>query len=340
MRVCIVGAGAIGGFMGARLALADEDVTLITLEPTLTTIRQHGIRLIMNDGTEDTVRNFTVTDDPHEAGAHDVVILAVKAHQIESVAPAVPALSEQDAMVVTVQNGIPWWYFQKHGGELDGMSLTSLDPNGLCQSHIDPDRIIGCIAYPAAATPTPGVVQHLEGDRFPVGELDGSKSERVTALADSFTRAGLRSRVLTDLRGEIWLKAWGSVAFNPISALTRTTLVQICRFPETRALAAAMMREATDIANKLGISFRHTIERRIAGAEAVGDHKTSMLQDVEAGRTLEIEALVGAIVELGRLTNTPTPAIDAVYACTKLLNWSLAERQHNPTSASTLANPA
>jgi 2-dehydropantoate 2-reductase len=314
--------------MGVKLAQAGEDVTLVTLEPNLTAIRKSGLRLIMSDGTEEVVKGLPLTDDLHDAGVHDLVILAVKAHQIESVASAMPATFQPHTTVVTVQNGIPWWYFQKHGGEFDGLRLTSLDPNGTCASHIDPDRIIGSIVYLAAANPTPGVVQHLEGDRVPVGELDGTQSERVTVLADTFTRAGLRSRVLTDLRGEIWLKAWGSLAFNPISALTRRTLVEICRFPETRELAATMMQEAAAIAHKLGITFRHTIERRIVGAENVGAHKTSMLQDVEAGRTLEVDALVGAIVELGRLTGTPTPAIEAVYACAKLLDWSIAKDPH------------
>jgi 2-dehydropantoate 2-reductase len=329
MRICIVGAGAIGGYMGVKLARAGEDITLVALEPNLTAIRKNGIKLVTLDGDEDVVTNVAATDDLHHAGVHDAVILAVKAHQIESVAPEISALFRPHTVVVTVQNGIPWWYFQKHGGQFDGMRIEALDPEGVCCNNIDADRIIGCVAYPAAANPYPGVVQHLEGDRFPVGELDGSESKRVKDLAETFTNAGLRSRVLTDIRAEIWLKAWGSLAFNPISALTNTTLVEICRFPATRALAATMMREATGIAEKLGITFRHTIERRIAGAETVGNHKTSMLQDVEAGRTLEIEALVGAIVELGRLTNTPTPAIDAVYACARLLNWSIAEGRRN-----------
>ncbi len=313
--------------MGAKLALGGEDVTLVSLEPNLSAMRANGLTLVMNDGSVDVVTDLALTDDPLQAGRHDVVVLAVKAHRIESLAPSLSPLFHPHTMVVTVQNGIPWWYFQKHGGEFDGTSLRSLDPNGVCASHISAERIIGCIAYPAAANPSPGVIHHLEGDRFPVGELDGSKSKRVQSLAEAFTKSGLRSRVLEDIRAEIWLKAWGSLAFNPISALTGATLVEICRFPETRALAAAMMQEATHIAEKLGITFRHTIERRIAGAEAVGSHKTSMLQDVEAGRTLELEALVGTIVELGRLTDTPTPTIDAVYACAKLLDWSIAQRQ-------------
>jgi 2-dehydropantoate 2-reductase len=223
-------------------------------------------------------------------------------------------------MIVTVQNGIPWWYFHKHGGPHDGERLKSLDPSGVLTKKIDGDRIIGCVVYPAAAVPEPGVIRHVEGDRFPIGELDGSASERVQRLYDTLLNAGFRSRILDDIRSEIWLKAWGNLSFNPISALTHATLVEICQFPDTRNLAAAMMRESQAIAEKLGITFRHTIEKRIEGAESVGAHKTSMLQDVELGRSLEIEALMGAVLELGRMTEIPAPSISAVYACVKLLN--------------------
>ena len=198
--------------------------------------------------------------------------------------------------------------------------LQSLDPKGILQQYIDPRSIIGCVAYPAAGQIAPGVIQHIEGERFPVGELDGVETSRVARLRDLFVEAGLKSRVLTDIRNEIWLKAWGSLSFNPISALCHATLFEICRFPDTRELARTMMLEAQEIAGKLGVKFRHTIDERIAGSERVGFHKTSMLQDVEAGRTLEIEALVGSVLELGKLTETPTPAIQSIYACAKLLN--------------------
>ncbi len=223
-------------------------------------------------------------------------------------------------MIVTVQNGIPWWYFHKHGGEFDGRQLESLDPDGTLGKNIDGDKIVGCVVYPAGAVDAPGVIRHVEGDRFPVGELDGSTTERVQTLHDTLVNAGFQSRILDDIRSEIWLKAWGNLSFNPISALTHATLVDICQFAETRKLAETMMGEAQAIAEKLGITFRHTIEKRIAGAEGVGAHKTSMLQDVEAGRSLETEALIGAILELGQITETPAPAIEAVYACVKLLN--------------------
>lgn len=319
MTTCIVGAGAIGGLIGARLALAEESVTLIARGAHLAAIREHGLKLISADGSEQTARNVASTDKIREAGEHDLVVLALKAHQISEVADQLPSLFAADTVVVTVQNGIPWWYFQKHGGEFDGLRLESLDPDGTIERNIEARRIIGSIAYPAADKPEPGVIRHIEGLRFPLGELDGAKTDRVKAISGLFSRAGFRAPVLTDIRAQIWLKAWGNLSFNPISALTRATLAEMCRFPPTRKLAADMMGEAKEIAEKLQITFRHTIEQRIEGAESVGEHKTSMLQDVEAGRPLEVEALVGVVAELGRLSNTPTPSIDAVYSCVKLL---------------------
>lgn len=319
MKICVIGAGAIGGMMAVKLGLAGEDVTVIARGPKLEAIRKNGFKLIWEDGTEH-VAKVGATDKIGEVGPQDVIILAVKAHHLDQVAREMPSLVGDDTMIVTVQNGIPWWYFHRHGGEFEGRRLETLDPDGVLEKNIDGDKIIGCIAYPAATVVTPGVIHHVEGDRFPVGELDGSESERVQALHDLLVNAGLRSRVLDDIRSEIWLKAWGNLSFNPISALTHATLVDICQFTETRKLSETMMREAQEIAEKLGISFRHTIEKRIAGAEGVGAHKTSMLQDVEAGRALEIEALIGAVLELGQLTKTPAPAIEAVYACVKLLN--------------------
>lgn len=319
MRICVVGAGAIGGFMGARLSSAGEDVTLIARGPHLDAIRKNGLKLVMNDGTIHLARGAKATDRIGEAGPQDIVILALKAHQIAAVAPELPALFHPDTIVVPVQNGIPWWYFQKHGGEYEGWRLDSLDPDGVIEANIEADRIIGCIAYPATKIAAPGVLHHIEGNRFPIGELDGAETERVKKLSEVLTNAGFKSYILDDIRAEIWLKAWGNLTFNPVSALTRAMLGEICRFPLTRALAQNMMLEAEAIAHKLGIKFRHTIEKRIDGAEKVGDHKTSMLQDLESGRELETEALIGAVLELGKLTKTPTPYIDAVYACVTLL---------------------
>ena len=320
MKICVVGAGAIGGLMGAKMALAGEDVTLIDKGAHLEAIQKDGLKLIWEDGAEHVVTNARATESFDDVGEQDLVILSLKAHYLESVAPEVTRLVGPGTMIVTVQNGIPWWYFHRHGGEFDGRRLDSLDPTGVLGRTIDGDRIVGCVVYPAAAVTVPGVVHHIEGDRFPVGELDGSESARVQVLHDTLVKAGFRSRVLTDIRSEIWLKAWGNLSFNPISALTHATLEEICRFRETRGLAATMMKEAQDIAHKLGVEFRHSIEKRIEGAESVGAHKTSMLQDVELGRSLEVEALIGAVLELSAMTKTPAPSIEAVYACVKLLN--------------------
>jgi 2-dehydropantoate 2-reductase len=229
--------------------------------------------------------------------------------------------------VVPTQNGIPFWYFQKHGGELDGRTVEAVDPDGVCVRNIEKERIVGCVVYPAAKIAAPGVIHVIEGNRFPIGELDGTESERVRRISDAFVRAGYKSPILPNIRAEMWLKLWGNLTFNPISALTHSMLVDICQYPLSRDLAAKMMTEAQTIANKLGIEFRVPLEKRIAGAEKVGKHKTSMLQDVEVGRALEVDALVGAVVELGRMTDTPTPHIDAVYALTKLLDRTMREEK-------------
>ena len=324
MKIAIIGAGAIGGYVGVKLALAGEDVTCMVRGANLEAIRRSGLKLIMNDGSEHVAANVKASDDYAAVGQQDLVILAVKAHQVAAVANDVPKLFGPDTVVVTMQNGIPYWYFHRHGGALAGSVVRSVDPDGVIGRNIPAERIIGCVVYPAAELIAPGVIRHIEGERFPLGDLDGSSSARVTRVAECFSHAGFKSPVLDNIRAEIWLKAWGNLTFNPISALTRATLVDICQFPLTRALAEAMMTEAQAVAGKLGITFRVPLEKRIAGAEKVGKHKTSMLQDIEAERPPEIEALVGSVVELGRLTRTPTPHIDAVYALTDLLARTIA----------------
>jgi 2-dehydropantoate 2-reductase len=319
VKIAIIGCGAIGGYVGARLALAGEQVTFMVRGANLEAVRAHGVRLIASDGSEEVAREVSATREYGEPGAQDVVILAVKAHQLDAVATDVPRLFGAHTAVVTMQNGIPYWYFHEHGGALAGTVLHSVDPTGQVSRNIPAARVIGCVVYPAAELVAPGVVRVIEGDRFPVGELDGTSSERVTRIGQCLAGARLKSPVLSDIRSEIWLKLWGNLTFNPISALTRATLVDICQCPPTRELAVAMMSEAQTVAHKLGITFRVPLERRIAGAEKVGKHKTSMLQDVEAGRPLEIEALLGSVVELARLTETPTPHIDTVYALSHLL---------------------
>jgi 2-dehydropantoate 2-reductase len=327
MKIAVIGAGAIGGLVGAKLALAGEDVTFIVRGANLAAIKANGFKLVSAEGEEQVARNVKATDSYDEAGPQDIVILAMKAHQVEAVANDVPKLFGPDTMVVTMQNGIPYWYFHKHGGALAGTPVRSVDPTGVVSAKIPAERVIGCVVYPASELIAPGVVKHIEGDRFPVGELDGSTSDRVNRVSACFTGAGFKAPVLDNIRSEIWLKLWGNLTFNPISSLSHSTLVDICQYPPSRDLAAAMMREAQAVAHKLGIEFRVTLEKRIAGAEKVGKHKTSMLQDVEAGRAPEIDALVGAVVELARLTDTSTPHIDTVYTLVKLLARTMEDQR-------------
>ncbi len=323
MKVCIVGAGAIGGYMGAKLAQAGAEVTLIARGAHLQAIQANGLTLRSPDGEKIVVKNVVATEDMQAAGAQDVVIVALKTQSVPAVAPLLPALYNQDTMVVTAQNGIPWWYFRKLESPYPDYRLQSVDPDGIVEANIPVDRVIGCVVYPAAEINAPGVIQHIEGDRFTLGELDGSKSDRVQNLAQLLNNSGLKSRVRNQIRNELWVKLWGNLAFNPISALTRATLEQICQYPLTRDLARNMMLEAQLIAEKLGVDFGISLEKRIAGAESVGAHKTSMLQDIEANRPTEADAIVGSVAELGRLTQMPTPYIDSIYASLKLLERTL-----------------
>lgn len=325
MRIAVVGAGAIGGYVGGWLGAAGEDVTFIARGANLDAIRRSGMRVIGEDGLE-VLAPVNVYDKMADAGPQDVVILAVKAHQVAAIAGDLHFLCGDSTTIVTMQNGIPWWYFHRSGGPHEGRPIHAADPDGSIAKTIDPNRILGSIVYPAAVLESPGVVRVVEGKRFTLGEPDGSSSPRAQAISAVLTRAGFKSPITNDIRGEIWLKVWGNLSFNPISALSHATLVDLLQFPLTRQLSIDMMREAESIANKLGVTFRVGIDKRIAGAEKVGAHKTSMLQDVEAGRAIELEALVGAIVELGRLTETPTPHIDAVYACAALLAKTLVDQ--------------
>jgi 2-dehydropantoate 2-reductase len=325
VKIAIIGVGAIGGFVGARLAHCGEDVTFIARGANLEALQSRGIRLLLGDGSEQAVPHVKATSDYAAAGPQDLVILAMKAHQVEAVVREVPKLFGPETTVLPMQNGIPYWYFHAHGGALAGTQVKSVDPDGVIAKYIPCERVIGCVVYPATELVSRGVIKHVEGNRFPVGEPDGSTSERVKRVSEALIRGGLQAPVLADIRAEIWLKLWGNLTFNPISALSRATLAGICRYPLSRDLARDMMTEAQTIANKLGVTFRVPIEKRIAGAERVGHHKTSMLQDVEASRTLEVDALLGSVVELARLTDTPTPHLNTVYALTKLLAKSVEE---------------
>jgi len=326
MKVCIVGAGAIGGYMAVRIANAGHDVSVIARGPHLAAIKSRGMKLI-EENDEFVAENLTATEFVGELGPMDVVLLALKAHQIAPIVNDMSVLLGPNTVIVTLQNGIPWWYFQNFDGEYANRVVETVDPGGLLFKSIDPDRLIGCIAYPAATISKPGVIQHIEGNRFPVGELSGMKTERVQMVSDLFTESGFKSRILDDIRSEIWLKLWGNLTFNPISALSHSTLVDICQFPLTRQLAATMMTEAQTVGERLGAHFRIPMEKRITGAESVGKHKTSMLQDVEAGKPMEIESMLGAVIELAEVTRVQTPTLRAIYACVSLLDKTLSQEK-------------
>lgn len=327
MKICVVGAGSIGGYLAVQFAEAGHQVTVCARGAHLKAIRERGLELILEDGTRKIARNLSATDSIRSAGPHDLVILGVKAHQVEAIVDELPALFHDDTVMIPMQNGIPWWYFQRHGGEFEGQIVRTADPHGKIAATIDPARLVGCVVYPAATIAAPGVIKHIEGNRFPLGELDGTETKRVRELSDLFVEAGFKAPILTGIRNEIWLKLWGNLSFNPISALTHATLVDLCRFPLSRNLAETMMLEAQAVGHKLGVEFRVPLEKRIAGAEKVGKHKTSMLQDVEAGRDPEIDALVGSVIELAELTRTPVPQIRAVYALVKLLSHTMVQDQ-------------
>jgi 2-dehydropantoate 2-reductase len=326
MKYTIVGAGAIGGYLGAKLALAGEDVTFIARNRNLAAINAQGMTLVLPDGERQKAKNVRAVQDPAEAGPQDVVFLTTKAHQVRELLPGLRSLFGPETMVVTMINGLPWWYFEKLGGAYDGRRLSSVDPDGALAAGIEVNRLIGSIVYPAAELMEPGVVRVIEGNRFTLGELNNQRTPRIEALSKSMMAAGFKAPVSRDIRSEIWVKLWGNLTFNPVSALSHATLQGICRYPLTRELAARMMGEAQAVGEKLGVAFKVSVDQRIAGAEAVGAHKTSMLQDVEHGRALELEALVGSVVELARITDTPTPTIDAIYAVTSLLSNTLTQQ--------------
>ena len=323
MKICVIGAGAIGGLLAAKLAHAGEQVVVVARGAQLNAIREHG--LVLREQGGDIVARVTATDRIADIGEPDLIVLGMKAHQVGAVAPEVGAAVGPRTLVLTAQNGIPWWYFSKHGGTREGVRLQSVDPGGAIADHLPIDRVIASVVYPAAEIERPGVIRHVEGNRFSLAELDGSRSERIAAISEVFGRAGFKAPIVTDVRTEIWTKLLGNLSLNPISALTHATLQDICRYAPTRALVMEMMREAQAVAEAFDIRLRISLEKRIAGAEAVGAHKTSMLQDVESGRALEAEALIGSVIELARMAEVATPHIDAIYAVTKLLGQTLGD---------------
>jgi 2-dehydropantoate 2-reductase len=316
MKICIYGAGAIGGYMGVQLANAGADVSFIARGPHLAAMQDNGVRLLI-DGEERVAKNIRCTNDPAELGPQDYVIVALKAHSVPNVVDNMRPLLGNDTGVITAVNGIPYWYFYKHGGAYENSTLESIDPGAKQWNVLGPERAIGCVVYPATEIVEPGVIQHISGDKFPIGEPSGEKTERVVRFSEMMTKAGLRAPVLDNIRDEIWLKLWGNLSFNPISALTHATLDVIAGDPGTREVVRKMMVEAQQIAEKLGVNFRVDVERRINGAGAVGAHKTSMLQDLQLGRPMEIDPLVTVVQEMGRLTDMPTPTLDVVLALIK-----------------------
>lgn len=321
MRVAVVGAGAIGGYVGAMLARAGADVSLVARGAHLEGMRHQGLRVVA-EGEEFTVHP-PASDDPAEIGEVDIIFLGLKAHQYAEAGGLLAPLMSSQTAVVAAQNGVPWWYFHRHGGEHDGRRVESVDPNGSVTEVIPPERAVGCVVYCSTELTAPGVVRHLEGNRFSLGEPDGSRSERVEAFSSLMREARLKAPVVRDIRQQIWLKLMGNAVLNPLSALTGATLEDICRHRDARATAARMMDEVVAVANALGIRPPISVERRLTGAEAVGQHKTSMLQDLEAGKKLELDALVTAVLELADLTGVSTPSLRTVHAAVELL---VAER--------------
>jgi 2-dehydropantoate 2-reductase len=317
VKVGILGAGATGGFLGARLAKAGADVVLIARGQHLEAMNKTGLRLIEPDG-ETTVR-VEASDDLSALRGVDAVFVTLKAHSLPAIAERLAANLDADTAVVSAQNGIPWWYFQRHGGELEGTYLETVDPGGLVARTINPQRVIGCIVYPATSVVGPGVVRHVEGEKFSLGELDGKSTPRILALSGLLVGAGLKAPVQSRIRQELWVKLMGNAVFNPMSVLTRMSLGAMAESSELAPIVRAAMEEVDAVAQRLGIEMPITIDRRIRGAARVGDHKTSMLQDLESGRPLEIDAVAGSVVELAGRLGVPVPHLETMYGCVKVL---------------------
>lgn len=322
MKFLIAGAGAIGAYIGACMARAGYDVTLFARGPHLRAMQEHGVQVKSAEG--DFVARPRIAGSLEEIGPVDIVFLGVKAHGLTQLAPQLAPVLGPDTTVVSTQNGIPWWYFQGFGGEWDGLSLERVDPGGVISSAIEARRVLGSIVYFSTEIAAPGVVQHIAGNRISLGEPDGSRSERCRRIAEALVKSGLRCPITSRIRHEIWVKVLGNASFNPVSALTRATLAQMVRDPGVCSLIRNIMQEVEAVSGKLGMELPVSIDQRIAGAEKVGEHKTSMLQDLEAGRPMELEAIVGSVVELGERLEVPMPYTRTVYDCTKLLGQSVA----------------
>lgn len=322
MKFLVAGAGAIGAYIGARMANAGFDVTLFARGPHLRAMQEHGVQVKSPEG--DFVARPAIAGSLDEVGPMDVVLLGVKAHGLPQLAPQLKPVIGPDTTVVSTQNGIPWWYFQGFGGEWEGLRLERVDPGGVISAAIPARQVVGSIVYFSTEIPSPGVIQHIEGNRISLGEPDGSRSDRCRRIAEALIASGLRCPATTRLRHEIWVKVLGNASLNPVSALTRATLVQMVRDPGVSSVIRSIMEEVEAVSRKLGMELPVSIDQRMAGAEKVGEHKTSMLQDLEAGRPMELEALVGAVVELGERVGLPMTCTRTVYNCTKLLSQTTA----------------
>jgi 2-dehydropantoate 2-reductase len=318
VKFLIAGAGAIGAYVGACMARAGIDVTLFARGPHLKAMQEHGVRIRSQEG--DFEARPRMIGSLEEAGPMDVLILGVKAHSLPQLAPQLKPALGPETTVVSTQNGIPWWYFQGIGGPWEGLRLERIDPEGVISAAIEARRVVGSIVYFSTEISEPGVIQHTEGNRISLGEPNGTRSDRCRRIAEALVASGLRCPITTHIREEIWVKILGNASFNPVSALTRATLVQMVRDPSTAELIRNIMQEVESVSRKLGLELPVSIEQRMAGAEKVGEHKTSMLQDVEAGRPMELEALVGSVVELGERLGLALPHTRMVYSCAKLLN--------------------
>jgi 2-dehydropantoate 2-reductase len=325
MKFLVAGAGAIGAYIGARMAHAGFDVTLFARGPHLRAMKERGVQVKSGDG--DFVARPTIAGSLEDVGPVDVVFLGVKAHGLPQLAPQLKPVLGPGTTVVSTQNGIPWWYFQGFGGTCEGMRLERVDPDGVISAAIEVNRVVGSIVYFATEITAPGIIQHIEGNRITLGEPDGTRSERSRQIAEALIASGLRCPVTARIRHEIWVKVLGNASLNPVSALTRATVAQMLRDPGVSIVIRNIMEEVETVSSKLGMELPVSIDQRIAGAERVGEHKTSMLQDLEAGRSMELEALVGAVVELGERMDVPMPVTRTVYSCTKLRAESAATQQ-------------
>lgn len=318
VRVAVLGAGAIGAFMGAALHRGGAEVALIARGAHLRAMQSAGVTVLSPRG--DVNVRVKATDDPAEVGRVDFVVLGLKAHDYAAAGPLLAPLLGEHTCVVAAQNGIPWWYFYREGGPYDGRRVEAVDPGGQVSAVLAPERAIGCVVYSSTELEAPGVVRHVEGTRFSIGEPDGSVSARCERFAAAMVAGGLKCPVEPDIRNDVWIKLLGNIAFNPLSALTRATMAEIATDPRTRVLVTNVMRETLAVAERLGRRPKISIERRLAGAERVGPHRTSMLQDLEAGKALELAPVIGAVIELAALVRVEVPATFALYAAAALLD--------------------